>query len=77
MHILNSSLRKTEIHLHTASALQKYNQALVPCSKAAFEEVMSAKQQNTWAFQDSDGSPCTLCRVLQTHLQSFHSLMFL
>jgi len=30
-----------EIHLHSASALQEYHQALVPCSRAAYEEVMS------------------------------------
>jgi len=76
MHILNSSMRKkTQIYLHTASSLQKYNQTLVPCSKA---EVMSMKQKNTWAFQDPDhSSPCSLCCVPQTHWQSFQSLIFL
>jgi len=33
-----------EIHLHTAGALQKYNQALELCSRAAFEEVMPRRQ---------------------------------
>jgi len=52
--VLNSSLRKNaEIHLHTAGALQKYNQALELCSRAAFEEVMP-RQKNTWPFQDPD-----------------------
>jgi len=50
MHNVNSILRNKQIHLHAASALQKYNQGLVLCSRAAFEEVMSAKQQKTWAF---------------------------
>jgi len=27
---------------------------------------MSAKQQNTWAFQDPDSSPCSVCFVPQT-----------
>ena len=76
---LNSSLRKrnkqnAEIHLHTASALQKYNQALEICSRAAFEEVLPRRQKSTWAFQDPCSSPCSLCCVpqtLQTHWQSF------
>jgi len=80
IHILNSSLRKNaEIHLHTASALQKYNQALELCSWEAFEEVMSRRQKNTWSFQDPDSSPCSLCCVpqtQQTHWQSYQSLIF-
>ena len=47
------------------------------CSRAAFEEVMSTKQQNTWAFQYPDRSPCSLCYILQTlqtHCQSYESL---
>jgi len=48
--MLNSSLRKNaEFHLHTAGALQKYNQALELCSSAAFEEVMPRRQKNAWA----------------------------
>jgi len=42
-HIKQITEKNTEIQVHTASALQKYNQALVPCSGAAFEELMSAK----------------------------------
>jgi len=40
---------------------------------------MSAKQQNTWAFQDPDSSPCSLfCapQTLQTYWQSYQSLVF-
>jgi len=60
--MLNSSLRKNaETHLHTAGALQKYNQTLDLCSRAAFEEVMPRRQKNTWAFQDPDSSPCSQC----------------
>jgi len=40
--------------------------AVMPCSRAAFEAVMSTKQNNTWAFQDPDSSPCSLCCVSQT-----------
>jgi len=31
--------------------VQKYNQALELCSRAAFEEVMSRRQKNTWDFK--------------------------
>jgi len=66
--------KNAEIHLHTAGALQKYNQALELCSRAAFEDVMPWRQKNTWAFHDPDSSPCSLCcvpQILQTHWQSF------
>ena len=66
--------KNTQIHLRTAGTLQKYDQALELCSKAAFEEVMPRRQKNTWAFQDPDSSPCSLCCVpqtLQNHWQSF------
>jgi len=46
--MLNSSLKKnTDTHLHAADALQKYNQALELCSRAAFEEVMPRRLKNT------------------------------
>ena len=36
--------KNAEIHLHTASALQKYNQVLELCSRAAFEDVKETKE---------------------------------
>jgi len=60
MRTLNSLLRKnTEIHQHTARALQKYDQTLVPCSRAIFEEVMSAKQQNTYKRHNQNKADTT------------------
>ena len=32
--------RNTEVHLHTASVLQKYNQALELCSRAALKNIV-------------------------------------
>jgi len=74
MHILNSWLRKKR---RDSSAYSKCSaeiqSGLESRSRAAFEEVVSTKQKNTWAFQDPDSSPCSLCCVplaLQTHWQS-------
>jgi len=39
---------------------------LEPYSKTVFEEVMSAKQNNTWAFHHPDSPPCSLCCGPQT-----------
>ena len=53
--------KNAEIHLHTAGALQKYNQALEVRSRAAFEEVLPKRQKSTW----------NKCFVTATCLQQF------
>jgi len=64
----------TEKKCRDSSAYSKcpaeINQALELCLRAVFEEVVSRRQKNTWAFQDPDcplGSLCCVPQTLQTY----------
>jgi len=60
-HVKQFTEKKPQRFICIQQVLQKYNQALELCSRAAFEEVMPRRQKNTWPFQVPDSSPCSLC----------------